>query len=836
MASIALPAGRTLRLTPSALFDTAASLFTPNEGWLTVALVLAMNMTVAVFVQSAGWVEPMPRLWLVCAAAFVLALGVAKLPGPWFLQVPAHLVGMGLGAGLAIWEAAGTLANGSLDTRFGEIISRTREWVGAVGSSDISNDRLPFTVMLLALVFVMTYWSAWFAFKPRWAWASLLIPALGLLENQTYLPDSRYPLPLAFFLLFAIMVLARFHFLTRLRQWRLAGLNPRADRYAFLVNGVALAVLVLGLGWAIPTHRVVLPKLASTYQEARQPWSDLEGEWERVFAGIPSQKAAPLHSFGEAMPLRGAISLGSTPIFSVTTDYPAYWKAQTYDLYLGQGWIARPDQRAPAKATKASTGAVATQYRKRDAVALKVAMQLPTDVLFSPGQPLDVTVETNADAAAPRAYDINLASSRQAADLPADLARAADRLRAARGDRAALERALPTQTRIVRESGDILTVTRNTPSAPDILALRSATRLKAGATYEVLSSVSIATVVDLRADTTNYPKWVTDNYLQLPNNLPQRVRDLGQQLAANNNNTFDKAVAVAEYLKTGYRETYGIDSPPVNVDAVDYFLFTSKAGYSDYFASAMTILLRSAGVPARLAVGYGPGLFDEQSSTFTVRIGDAHSWPEVFFPSYGWITFEAAPSYAPIERGPRLEGGSTPGSGLAQGPLISDFDLDQLLLEEMLGQQPDVIRPSTNSPVGHIFLGILRGLGIALGVVAGLLALAFLAIYLVWQLNFVGLSYVEGAYERMARLGTLAWRAPREGQTPGDYARALASQAALQPAETGRIAGAYMKSKYGARQLSAEERAALAASWRSVRGGLLNRVLIRINPLRLFKR
>src|ERR1700719_4531408 len=79
---------------------------------------------------------------------------------------------------------------------------------------------------------------------------------------------------------------------------------------------------------------------------------------------------------------------------------------------------------------------------------------------------------------------------------------------------------------------------------------------------------------------------------------------------------------------------------PPDQDWVDYFLFDSKQGYCDYFATAMVVLLRAEGVPARVASGFAPGDFDPATGVSIVRENHAHTWVEAYFPSYGWVTFE----------------------------------------------------------------------------------------------------------------------------------------------------------------------------------------------------
>ena len=245
----------------------------------------------------------------------------------------------------------------------------------------------------------------------------------------------------------------------------------------------------------------------------------------------------------------------------------------------------------------------------------------------------------------------------------------------------------------------------------------------------------------------------------------------------------------------------------------------------------MTVMLRASGVPVRLAAGYKPGLLDEQTSTFQVRIADAHSWPEVFFPTYGWIPFEASPTVGQIPRGPLGEAFGEPSDDFFEDPqgvldvgAFDDFD-DEFFLE-------DFLTPVTSEPVGTVFGNWARRIGIGFSIAAGAVLSLLVLLYLGWQLSFLGLPYTHGIYARMSRLGSLVWRSPRDPQTPGEYAATLADSASLSPAYTGAIAGGFVKSRYGAREVSNEERGRIQDAWVSIRWDLMRRLLLRINPAR----
>lgn len=142
------------------------------------------------------------------------------------------------------------------------------------------------------------------------------------------------------------------------------------------------------------------------------------------------------------------------------------------------------------------------------------------------------------------------------------------------------------------------------------------------------------------------PERVSNLYLQLPAAVPERVRLLAEQLTAAAANRYDAAAAVADYLQTGYTYTLQTRVPPPGADFADDFLFGTRQGYCVHFATAMTVLLRSSGIPARYVQGYGPGTLVAGSmpQRYNVTGGDAHAWVEVYFPGAGWVPFDPTPA------------------------------------------------------------------------------------------------------------------------------------------------------------------------------------------------
>jgi hypothetical protein len=167
--------------------------------------------------------------------------------------------------------------------------------------------------------------------------------------------------------------------------------------------------------------------------------------------------------------------------------------------------------------------------------------------------------------------------------------------------------------------------------------------------YRADSLLSEFGEADLRADGQGYPNWIMERYLAVPESVPDRVLALARDLTATEPTPYDRVLAIERFLR---RFPYSLDlpSPPAGRDIADYFLFDLKRGYCDYYATAMVVLARAAGLPARLVTGYATGSYDEEARQYVVTEADAHSWVQVYFPHNGWIDFEPTAGTPAIAR------------------------------------------------------------------------------------------------------------------------------------------------------------------------------------------
>ena len=135
---------------------------------------------------------------------------------------------------------------------------------------------------------------------------------------------------------------------------------------------------------------------------------------------------------------------------------------------------------------------------------------------------------------------------------------------------------------------------------------------------------------------------VYEMYTALPGHLEEQLYEMTARITANYETPYDKALAIQNYLSRYYTYNLNVEAPPGNYDFVSYFLLRGREGYCTYFASAMTVLCRMAGLPARYIEGY---LCQPGSDHVAYVTGlNAHAWTEVYFEGFGWLAFDATPS------------------------------------------------------------------------------------------------------------------------------------------------------------------------------------------------
>ena len=172
--------------------------------------------------------------------------------------------------------------------------------------------------------------------------------------------------------------------------------------------------------------------------------------------------------------------------------------------------------------------------------------------------------------------------------------------------------------------------------------------LRPGDTYEVSAPLYVSgepgmgQILEICAAMDD-PLWdeLPDIYTQLPGHLGQQLVSLAQDITKDGGSPYDRAMMIQNWLNRNFQYTLDVGEHPDNIDFVTSFLLDTKKGYCTYFASAMTVLCRMVGLPARYVEGY---LAEPDPAGEAIVTGtDAHAWTEIYFKGFGWLTFDATP-------------------------------------------------------------------------------------------------------------------------------------------------------------------------------------------------
>ena len=322
----------------------------------------------------------------------------------------------------------------------------------------------------------------------------------------------------------------------------------------------------------------------------------------------------------------------------------------------------------------------------------------------------------------------------------------------------------------------------------DFGLLRPVTPIREQQRYSVLASVSAASVSELRQAGTIYPQW-TRAYQQLPPTLPDQVRQEAWRVVGDATSAYDAASNVEGYLRS-FKYSTRVPVPPADKDWVSFLLFDSKEGYCDYYATAMTVMLRAVGIPARVASGYVTGEWDTATQSYLVSEKHAHTWTEVYFPGYGWITFEPSANRPAPVRPERSQVAMTDEE--MQRTLEQTESMDDFLDEEELYDETGFVPLPAEQGGPALPLGL-----VLLFVLATLLVLGSLLVAVLWFRGIPGLPLFARTYARIVRLASWSGLGPQRSQTPYEYTQDLARAVPGAAAPLNTIADAYVAGAYG---------------------------------------
>ncbi|MBK7218606.1 MAG: transglutaminase domain-containing protein [Candidatus Promineofilum sp.] len=733
--------------------------YRPRFGWLPFVLLAAALAGLVLSVLDVAWV-PLDGvvIWTVALGFLLGALLAQRTVRPAVAWLSLIVAGAALSLALVaeLWPPPFVARQGAAEIaaygarQLALFADRAAGWVTAVAGGGRSTETVVFTLGLaLAGWFVAAFlaWSSYRLGRPYWG---LTLVGAALAVNTFYGQAPLYWAVLFFGL--AVTAATFLNYLHREAEWERAGVDYSAEvRPDLLVYAAGVSLGIMSLAMALPA--INFRAIAEAFQR-QEAVVAAEQTLERAFAGVQQPRtdegAIGAGGLPRSFLLGGDPQLAATVVMTAAVALPAdlppgaaltarNWRSVSYDVYTGRGW-ARSSER---------------------------------DEAVEAGQPIPA-----AEAAA----QITLT---QTVDWVHD--RRATRY---------------TVGRPALFSHDLTVSWRG---SDDLVGVRG--RNNAPFRYTAQSTAVLLDPAGLEAARLeDVPAEIRARYTALPRGIPDRVYELARVAAgleagdAAPPSPYAQARAIEAFLHQ-YPYTLDLPQPPRDVDIVDYFLFDLQRGFCDYYASAMVVMARAVGLPARLAAGFLQQPPDARGVQ-TVRQLDAHSWAEVYFAGIGWVEFEPTAPFA-VAAAP-----AAPAAGDSAPPTFEP------------PQPMAVVPPRAPQRQTPWFLWL------------GLAALALV----VWQLwgrralarrraPRVPLDAVQAAFAGLQDGAAAAGHPYRPGQTPDEFAAALLDQlegdeaAAPLRGAVARLAGMFAARQYG-RRPATEAADEARAAWVEARAPL----------------
>jgi transglutaminase-like putative cysteine protease len=584
---------------------------------LTGVLTGLLYLILATSLDAAGYVENMALLVPVTLGALALGflMSFSRFDGFFALS---HSMFTGLAWILYLMsgqvtpeEIAPFISNGipEIQATAYFVLLRWLNWIDALINNVASNDNYIFIFEMCFLLWWLTYLGVWSIMRYGYTWRAIIPAGIVLLVNTYYAPQSILGF-LVVFCLIAMLLFVRTNLAEQQLRWRDQRIHYSPDvTFDFLRNGLAYSVVIVALAWIVPgLGRNV--QVRAVLDPINQQWEATSQRMNRLYQGLNRQTRPAASTFGDTLSLGGARNVGDSIVFHVSATRARYWRAVVYDTYTGRQWLSTEEDEANFDANEIVS---AVPWALREPLTQTITLLAPSGGMIF---------------AAPDILSVSLPIAAGMRELP-------------------------------------VTDADGTPIY-EVTSARTRRGLEANDSYVVVSAQTMITERALQEAGTEYPQGVLQAYLQLPENFSQRVADEAATVTANQTTAFGKARTLETFLRSiPYNDD--IAAPPPDSDPVEYFLYDIREGYCDYYATAMVVMLRSLGIPARTVSGYAEGRYDEESRLYYVTERDAHTWVEVYFPGYGWIEFEPTAGETQLNR--------PTGNDLTGDPLFPE-DLD----------------------------------------------------------------------------------------------------------------------------------------------------------------
>lgn len=691
-----------------------------EEGWFTLLLTWGLVIIAAAAIVNAELMDGLEVIPVIATVSLLTGLILAKSK---FSSRTAFLMATLYGL-FFVTFMVGRILPGDLlwRERVVDLVTRQIVWLSKAISQGSSRDGLIFVIHTSAIFWILGVTAAWYTFRNPKIWRVVLPSGLVLLSVIYYYYGPK-PLVayLALYTLVALIYIGRTHLVSREKVWQAEAVRYEKNiRFSFLRASLLIALIALGIAWGLPAAQAsnaVGNALGET--GVSDTWRGFQENWTRLFASLRSYGTTTSDPFRTTLSLGGPRSVSDALVMDVYVPNRlpyVYWQAVTYDTYRNGGWSISADTDQVLHLPDEGPIEIEEYLLREDVEQMFVNYVPNSGTIYGAPEPVY----------ADRQVLVN---------------------------------------RSLGEDGKALVHT-----------IQSRFVLRQGDRYEVTSHYSYADANSLRLASETYPDYITEQYLQLPDEITPETQELARGLTQGLDNAFDKAIAIRNYLRNNITYNDQISAPPEGVEPVHYILFDNQEAYCNYYASAMIVMLRSIGVPARFVTGYTQGEWDEDTSSYRVRASNAHAWTEVYFTEFGWIPFEATAS---IPSGDRPENFGNPGDAFGNEQAPNE-------LEDPTGalggpQEPDEIQqlrdqfenledqPANSSALSTSAILLRASIG------AGLLVLVLLGIFLASRANRLVESSIERSYARLANWAPWLGVIIRPSHTPYERANLLGS-------------------------------------------------------------
>ncbi len=690
------------------------------EGWFSLFLLATVVYSTIWSIQAADWVDHLNTLTFVTAIGLLLGVLAAKQRR--FSRLLVHSAVVMTGLLLAFWQTAGAFYNGSISS----FIQGIGRWSALLAGGGASNDDSIFLLLILALGFLLAYVSAWLLYRTRNPWLLVVANAIVLLINLENVPPA-YIIFLIIFLIASLLLLLRFNLFESVQRWNRSGLRYPDDLgWDIMQTGALISIGILVFSWILPGD-YKNPTASLIWDSKSSPLVQLENVWDRAIAVNGGVNPANHGNFRDTLVLGGDPNLTKDIVYKVKTDdsQPQYLVLLSYDTYNG-GW----------------------------------------SITHNDEQPLDISANTPLAVNVVKARDVK--QTIEVVTPPGELHPYIAG--------ASVITSMSLKASVVPGSGGI------------IAWLGDKGNLTAGTQYVVNSAVSSADEQTLRsipmpADAPMYnpdlnpdepapvetfdPQTVRD-FTQVPTSISHdpRLQALLKKIVPNPKATmYDKAVALETYLRTNYKYNTNIH-PRSGEDPVMWFLFdnSAKDGFCNYYSSAMTLMARSLGIPARVVAGYTHGSLE--NGQYVIRGVDAHSWTQVYFAGYGWINFEPSASFAPFQRPRPSEDAS---SGSSANNALGALPLPSANVKNRQKFDGSTDSGNVSLPADEVQAQLVQRVELTLGGILLLAAFGAVLFGIWWRRLFQNYSPATQLYGRVCMLAEWAGVKRRSSQTPYEY-------------------------------------------------------------------